>query len=263
MGRRSGIFNQPVENGLTYSLGLLSWAYLKRVSAKASFKDYCFLFLLLVGGSLSVSKIFILGGIPLFILYLNPIGYLKKCFNWRFLLGAIMSCCVILWMIKFWVGWDYFCRLFRIGKETNLVELFTGGRFGAEYSTMPSNFARIWHESPLYGFGFGATSCFDNAYLEFFLQGGVVALLGYLALLAVYFRYSLRAFLKSYEEGRLLLAFFVLVMGASLGAPVLTLNRFSTIFWVLSTFLFLMLQVRRRDKVKNRIISNQTLRADI
>ena len=259
MGRHSGIFNQPMEAGLTYSLGLLSWGYLKRVSAKTGFTDYLTLFALIVGGALSVSKVFILGGIPLFVLYWNPVRTFKKHLNFRFVLAAIIGCCVILWMVQFWAGWGYFVRLFEITGETNLVVLYTGGRFGIEGISMVDTFARIWQEAPLQGFGFGAVSCFDNGYLEFFLQGGLVALLGYLTLLVIFFWQGFYGLLNGYEEGRLLLAYFVLVMGGSLGAPVITINRFSTIFWVLTTFLFLMLQVRRRDKVKNRIISNQTL----
>lgn len=263
MGRYSGIFNQPFENGLTYSLGLLSWGYLNRVSAKTGFIDYCTLFMLIVGGAFSVSKMFILGGIPVFILYWNPVGTFKKYLNLRFVLAAIMGCCVISWMVQFWAGWGYFCRLFKIGGEVNLVVLYTGGRFGMGSSLITSQFARIWQEAPLHGFGFGTVSCFDNGYLEFFLQGGMVALLGYLVLLGVFFWHGFRGFLNGYEEGRLLLAYFVLVMGGNLGAPVITINRFSTIFWVLTTFLFLMLQVRQRNKVKNHIISNQILKADI
>lgn len=249
-GRYSGVFNQPFESGLTYSLGLLAWGYLKRVSLKTGFIDYCLLLMMIIGGALSVSKVFILGGIPLLIFYWNPLGNLKKYFNRYFFLAVIVGTFGILLLIQFWSGWDYLYRLFKIGGGINLVELYTGGRFGAEYSTMSSNFARVWQESPMYGFGFGNTSCFDNAYLEFFLQGGLIALFGYLILLDIYFWYSLRSFMTGYEEGRLLLAFFVLVMGGSFGAPVLTINRFSTIFWALSAFLFLMLQARRRDEIK-------------
>lgn len=249
MARYSGIFNQPIENGMTYSLGLLSWGYLARIQARTGFADYGKLFMLIVGGVLSVSKIFILGGIPLFVLYWNPMANFQKYFNWRVALAAIMGYCAILWMIQFWTGWDYFLRLFKIGGEANLVFLFTGGRFGAESTDVLSRFAQVWQEAPLHGFGFGAISCLDNGYLEFFFQGGMVALFGYFALLAIFFWWGLKSFLRGYKEGRILLALLVLVVGASLGAPVLTLNRFSTIFWVLNTFLFLMLQMKRKGKI--------------
>lgn len=263
MGRYSGIFNQPVESGLTYSLGLLSWGYLSRICMRIDFTNYCTLFMLIVGGILSVSKVFILGGMPLFILYLNPMRNFRKYFSWRFVLTAIIGYYIVLSMVPFWSGWDFFLRLFKLGESnTNLIYLYTAGRFGIQGAGVQSTFAKVWQEAPLQGFGFGVSSLLDNGYLEFFLQGGMVALLGYFALLGIFFQHCLRGFLNGYEEGRLLLAFFVLVVGGSLGAPVLTINRFSTIFWVLNTFLFLMLQIRRRDKVNNRIILDQTLRVN-
>jgi hypothetical protein len=256
MARYSGIFNQPLENGMTYSLGLLSWGYLVRIQARTGFADYGKLFMLIVGGVLSVSKIFILGGIPLFVLYWNPMANFQKYFNWRVALAAIMGYCVILWMIQFWTGWDYFLRLFKIGEETNLVFLFTSGRFGAEDTNVLSRFAQVWENAPLHGFGFGSISCLDNGYLEFFFQGGAVALLAYFALLAMFFLWGLKSFLRGYEEGRLLLAILVLVVGAGFGASVITLNRFSTILWVFNTFLFLMLQMRRKDKISACVLEN-------
>lgn len=255
VGRYSGIFNQPVENGLTYSLGLLSWGYLNRSSAKTGFIDYCILFILIIGGTLAVSKVFLFGGIPLLIVYLNPLGNFKKYFNWRFFLVAILGCCVILVIIRFWIGWDFISIYFKINSETNLISMFTGGRFGAENSSMSSYFAKVWNEVPLCGFGFGTVACYDNGYLEFFHQGGIIALFAYFALLGIYFWYSLRGFLSGYEEGRLLLAYFILTMGASWGSGVITANRFSPIFWVLTTFLFLMLQVRLREKVNETGLS--------
>jgi hypothetical protein len=261
MGRYSGIFNQPFESGVAYSLGVLSWGYLARIHARNRCAGYK-LFLLTVGGVLSVSKVFILGGIPLFLLYWNPLDGFKKYLNWRFVLATMIGYCTIVLMIKFWAGWAYFSRLFTSGEgNTDLIALYTAGRFGIQDSNVQSTFAKVWQEAPLQGFGFGASSLLDNGYLEFFLQGGMVALFGYFALLAIFFCCGLRGFLNGHEGGRLLLAYFILVVGSSLGAGVLTINRFSTVFWVLTTFLFLILQAQRRDKVKNRIILNHALRA--
>jgi len=265
MRRHSGIFNQPFESGLTYSLGLFCWGYLNRSSLKVSFISGLVLGILTIGGILSVSKVFIFCGLPLGLFYWNPIVSFKKYLNRRFFLGTITGLCFMLLIFSFWEGQDYFLRLFKIGKGTNLVELYTGGRFGTKnyfvtskgttptlkaYSMITSKFVNVWQKSPWCGFGFGTVSCFDNAFLEFFHQGGLIALLGYLALLVIYLWYSLRGFLKGYEEGRLLLVFFILILICSLGASVLTINRFSTIFWVLATFLFLMLQARQRAEDK-------------
>ncbi len=252
MGRYSGIFNQPVESGLMYSLGLLAWGYLNRISKQTGFWEYIILFFLLIGGALSVSKVLIFGGIPLLIIYWNPFLDFRKNFNVQFILAAIVAWAGILYITHFWDGLSFLTMFFTVKGNTNLLELYTAGRFGAEYSTMISHFNEVWQKSPLYGFGFGAISCFDNAYLEFFLQGGLVALTGYLTLLVVYFRYSLSAFRKGYEEGRLLLGMFVLVMGGSLGAPVLTINRFSTVFWVFSAVLMFMSQAHLRMSTIDR-----------
>ncbi|MCX5704238.1 MAG: hypothetical protein NT066_07105, partial [Candidatus Omnitrophica bacterium] len=69
MGRYTGIFNQPFECGLSYSLGLFAWVYLMHEKRHVNMIDYIVLFLMIIGGSLSVSKAFILVGFPLFLLY--------------------------------------------------------------------------------------------------------------------------------------------------------------------------------------------------
>ncbi len=69
MGRFSGVFNQPAESGLAYSIGLLVWVYLATTSKRISSLGWVSLILLIIGGSLSVSKSFILGGFPLSMLY--------------------------------------------------------------------------------------------------------------------------------------------------------------------------------------------------
>lgn len=258
MGRHSGIFNQPIENGLMYSLGLLALGYSNRVSHNTGFIPGLSLAMLIMGGILSVSKVFIMGGILVFLFYWNPFGNLKKYFKWRYILALIMGGIFICVIFSFWKDRGYFFRLFKIGRDTNLLELYTGGRFGSQYNVpaetvdIMARFVKVWQDDPLRGFGFGTISCFDNAYFEFFYQGGIIALIGYIVILAVYFWYSLLAFLNGYEEGRFLMALFTLVMGASFGAPVLTINRFSTVFWVFSTLLFSLVYVRDKAKLKNK-----------
>ena len=52
VGRFTGIFDQPMENGLTYSLGLLAWGYLSRNGGGGTVPAYIALFMLILGGSL-------------------------------------------------------------------------------------------------------------------------------------------------------------------------------------------------------------------
>ncbi|MDZ7771617.1 MAG: hypothetical protein U5K31_02585 [Balneolaceae bacterium] len=67
MGRYIGIYNQPLEAGGNYSLGLLGWAWLE--NNQRNFKSvgrWVLLGMMVVGGLLSVSKVFIFGGTFLF-----------------------------------------------------------------------------------------------------------------------------------------------------------------------------------------------------
>jgi hypothetical protein len=284
--RHSGIFNQPFESGIMYSIGLLSWSYLNRVRPSYNFVSGLSLSMIIIGGILPVSKVFILGGIPIFIFYWWPFRNFSKYFKPSFITALIIGYFFISFIFMSWEGQDYFKRLFKIDRQTNLVSLYSGGRFGMPveevlspttvspttvspttvspttvspskaHGMIMSNFLYVWNKSPLRGFGFGRTSCFDNAYLEFFYQGGIIAMLGYLILLGIYFLFSLFSFLKGHEEGRLLLAFFILLMGASFGAPVITINRSSAVFWVFTVFLFTMLDMHKKIKQCNYLNEN-------
>ncbi|EMF0159430.1 hypothetical protein OPR95_001757, partial [Enterococcus hirae] len=67
-GRYSGIFNQPVESGTIYSIGIFCWYYLSRRKNNIKSFDMITLILLIVGGTMSVSKIFLFIGLPIFAL---------------------------------------------------------------------------------------------------------------------------------------------------------------------------------------------------
>lgn len=239
MGRYSGIFNQPMENGLTYSLGLFSWIYFTQKSKNISIIHYLILFGLLLGGILSVSKVFILIGIPLFFIYLILEGKLKYILNWRFIVSSAISIVGIITIFKMWKGFSFFTRLFNVsGKSfSELIQLYTAGRFGAEHSGIRYYFAHVWGKSPFHGLGFAAITIFDNAYLEFFTQGGLIALFGYLFILAVIGFVGLSQY-KRNKEGRFVLILFIFITVSGMGAPVVTINRFSTLFWLFLILLF-------------------------
>jgi hypothetical protein len=197
------------------------------------------LFGLMLGGILSVSKVFILIGIPLFFIYLILEGRLKHILDRRFIVSSILSVAAIIMICKAWKGFGYFARLFNIsGKSiSELIQLYTAGRFGAEHSGIRYYFAHVWGESPLHGLGFAAITTFDNAYLEFFTQGGLIALFGYLSILAVIGFVGLSQYRRN-EEGRFVLILFIFIIVSGMGAPIVTINRFSTLFWLFLILLF-------------------------
>lgn len=256
MGRYNGIFNQPFESGVTYSLGIIVWAYQITQKQKPSTVDYALIVLLLVGGSLSVSKVFLLGGIPLFLIFLIITKRLKIFYNWRGLI-VLIPLFVLAWsLITQWSGYDYMMRLFRF-ETTNMsfndyVYFFTAGRLGGE-TTVKTIWSYVASVSPFCGLGFASiTGAIDNGYLLYFAQGGIVALLLFLVSLFILGRLSLRNYAN--VEGKLLIIILLLIIGASLGAPVYTINRFSTILWAILPILCCIniLQVSEKRSVYNK-----------
>jgi hypothetical protein len=238
LGRFTGIFNQPMESGLTYSLGLLAWGHLTRAYAMRSVVGYVVLFLLLLGGTLGTSKIFLIGGLPLFLVYVFSLrGIGRLLFNARLWLvvGAGIGGLAVL--LANWRGRSYFEILMSSSSRWDMLTLITGGRFGGGDTLVKDLFRRVARESPVFGFGFGAEHTFDSTYAEFFVMGGAVSIVLLLALFAVLGWVGVRTAYASVEEGRLLAAVAVLLVGAGIGAPTVTINRFSTVLWLLVVLL--------------------------
>jgi hypothetical protein len=251
MGRFSGIYNQPFECGLTYSVGLFAWAYLILKSNRISLADYVRLICLLLGGCLSVSKAFILVGCPLFFLYCLSESRIRCLLNWRWIAFGVASVALGFGLLDHWTGRDSFLALFdaRSDRTPNLVWRYTAGRFGSEDTEVVRFFTRVWEEAPIQGAGFMVQGALDNAYLAFFVQGGLIALTGYLILLLSIGLTALRQRVRRRDEGRFLRIIIFYIVAAGMGAPVITINRFSTVFWVLLMLIYL--TISRRPPVRS------------
>lgn len=235
MGRNLGVFNQPMEAGIAYTVGLVTWVHLVIERRRFGWWLWGGAALLVTGGLLSVSKVFVLGGLPL------AIAYVFWCAGVRLpgrLVRALLAAggsTALLLSLGGWAGWDYLGRLFdrQLLSISGWVQLYTGGRFGSQGSGVQRLFEEAWNEVWLSGFGLGATSLLDNGFIEFFYQGGVVALILYICILLIIGLTALRAVLKNRPGAKLVSVTWVTVVGASIGAPVLTINRASIILWVL------------------------------
>jgi hypothetical protein len=258
MGRYSGIFNQPLEAGIGYTIGLGAWLYIFEKKRQLDTFKLILLSGLLIGGSLSVSKIFVICGIPLAMVYFIFIGGFQNIFKLHFLtkitifLGCTLPIAIAL--MKFWDGSEYFLRLFNIDFSSgdNLIYFYTAGRFGTEHTTVKDLFSQTIREAPIHGFGFGAFSPLDNGYLEFFYQGGLVGLIFYMAILLVMVQHIFQVYKRSPNECRLLAFLLIIVIGGGMGAPVLTINRSSIFLWVL-----IVLTVSISSYAKTNFYSNQ------
>jgi len=101
--------------------------------------------------------------------------------------------------------------------------------------------------------GFGVPMSYlralDNAYIEYFFYGGIVGLVFYIAILAVILWVAFRGLKTNPKLGRLLMALWILIIGAGIGAPVLTINRSSIFLWVILVITFGVLSKRRTSAI--------------
>lgn len=241
--RFTGIFNQPFECGLLYSIGLLLCAYRYMTLKTMGLRSFLVFASIIVGGIIGGSKVFILGGIPFAAIYVlgrvKSAGFVKRCL----FLGVVgMLVLFVLWNIneETWRGVRTLKVYLRMtadsAQDRSALELYSAGRFGGDRNYIKHAFEKIWDVSPVFGIGFGsARVVLDNAYIVMYKQGGFPALILYVGFIAslLHFSYK-RPFIKSFpEEARFLRCLVILLVVAGLGAPTFTINRAGTIVWVL------------------------------
>jgi hypothetical protein len=235
MGRYSGVFGQPLEAGVAYSLGLAAWVYLAVQLRVLRWWMWPAVALLAAGGLLSVSKAFVLLGLPMAVVYAvwcAGVRYPGRLA--RVALGGAVGAALMV-SLGGWSGWWYLQRLFDVSQVSSLglAQFYTANRLGAGDTTVMSMFADAWAHVPLQGFGLGASALLDNGYLEFFYQGGLVALTLYIGVVLSIGGLAWGAIRRSVAEGRLMVLIWLTIVAAGIGSPVLTLGRASVVLWVL------------------------------
>lgn len=251
MGRFSGIFNQPIESGLAYSIGILCWVYLANTVKKINYFGWIAVAFLLVGGALSVSKIFIIVGLPLAVLYYGWLNIGRVRFRKSTLAGFIIIITVVIGVViafvDNWTGWIFLIRLFdfKMISDKGFIATYTAGRINTDDSGVMSLFTHTWSESPIFGFGVPVEGILDNAYLEFFNLGGIVALAFYIFMLLTIVYVTLTRRKNDMKCGKFLFLLWLLTVIAGIGAPVFTINRASIFFWILLILGILILKRRQ------------------
>lgn len=225
LGRSSGVFNQPLEAGVAYSLGLLLLVY--RSDQTRSLQIALISALLLIGGVVSSSKIFLLLGVPTALAYFL---YAQRP-HFKYVVGGVILGAGGLWLMVSnvigWVGPEYLRALFlEHGGGHSLLYQFSGGRYG-ELGTLQHVVDRVLTEAPVLGFGApGIPVAYDSAYVQALIVGGIVGLLLYILALTVLAARWLRVrnTLLRPERG-LTFAAMLLAVAAGVGGPTLTANR--------------------------------------
>lgn len=244
MGRYSGIFNQPAEAGALYGIAGLGaiYAWKNRPVFVA-----LLITLMTLGGLISVSKVFIFGGLPMVVLYWfwSQRGGRKIAA----VFGIVLIALGVLQSGIFaqWTGANYLGRLFVTSGDQGFLELYSAGRF-EEASSFSIVIEDVLAYSPLTGVGAaGWARPYDGAIAEFLVTGGVIGLILFGIVMVGLFTLPL----KLAGSARWFAFLFAIVtVGASFGFSPLTANRVSTVSWVIIALLVLVARGRSTNNDK-------------
>lgn len=247
--RLVGTFNQPLEHGTVYSVALLAAVHLWRTRFVPMVILLLGVILVFVGGVLAVSKLFLIGGVPLAFLLLALHGYQMRSLLIAVGIAAIASTAASS-VVGTWNGVvSLQTMVHALRNREGLVYMFTGGRFGAatefEKPYQVERAAEAFRESPLLGVGISGTPGLgDNEYLMALAEGGLVALVLVIVRMVVVFGPSL-ATLRYSESGRLLLTVALVALGGGMGGPVSGIPRAGTVLWTFTSLLLLSISAER------------------
>lgn len=241
MGRYSGIFPQAAEAGMCYNIALLCCLSLFR-DAKSYFRLLMVLSMavLIFGGILSVSKIFVLGAPILFVsaCIIDPRTFVRPKF--AILMVILFFVFLLSWdILSEWSGYSYFTRLFLDVDSSNVIATYTAGRV-SDNSVWTYVCSRVTRDSFLSGEGFGAYAPVDAAFVLYYANGGLVGLVMFFGILVILLRACIYNYKIFHHESIFQLLMLILLIGASLGMDLLTANRVSIFYWVLYSLLFLL-----------------------
>lgn len=241
MGRYGGIFNQPAEAGIAYSLAGIAAIYVwKNRPALLAL----LLVLISIGGLICVSKVFVLGGLPVIIIYWMIAQRGGRRLATIFALALVGLGVLQSGLLGQWTGFNYLARLINPDSDGGALAFYTAGRLATNstYSTVISDALGY---SPVVGVGAGGWAVpYDGAIPEALVVGGIFGLILYGVVVVGIFTLARKGAPKPVRQ----FAFFfaVVVAGGSFGISPLTANRVGTLIWIMAALLVL---VRRAESV--------------
>jgi hypothetical protein len=233
-GRFTGIFDQPAEAGVAYGVALFCLIYLaQRRKIRIGSTTLCTV-ALVTGGTLTFSKIFLLGALPLALMMIlrNPRERIR-IITCSAAAGAALWFAGSAHLLPSWPGGTLMLNGF-LHPSGSLATEYTAGRYGAGGSLGPA-VSDVLHASPWYGFGAGGlATAYDSLWVQVLVVAGVVGvMLVAMVLLMLAFRLWRLRGVTGPAEWNLAGAVLVLAIGASGGLPSLTANRTVTLLWLI------------------------------
>lgn len=233
-GRYGGIFNQPFDGGLAYSLALVSWWYISREKfGRASSSALLPLFglgLLFAGGMSTGSKVFfaslaLVGGLILLVDGSDRGHRLSR--NLRFLAGGSAGVAAVIAL-----GFAELTGLQRfLDSLTSDTSAATAGRF----SSLNDWWNQILDDFSLIGSGSFYTYT-DNALQAYLIGGGLLGVLLIGLVYREFFRVG-RQLPQNSAERWFASSLTLITLAASFGSVSLKTIRASSVFWVLMALL--------------------------
>ena len=133
-------------------------------------------------------------------------------------------------------------------ESISLFDIYTSGRFTKD-STVLAGMGDIVLNSPFFGYGYGSIKTSDFSLYEVVSLGGLIGVLVYL------FLFILLLFINAKIKDRAIRRYYfyilIITILTSMSAPVITANRVSIVFWILTSFIVMLhdMQFKKSKRV--------------
>lgn len=256
VGRFTGIFNQPLEAGIFYSVALIASIHAWRFGSWNKLVILLAIAAIIYGGTLSLSKNFIVLGAACALGY----GFMIRIISRRVAIVLSIPIIIAIPLGVEELNANYFQSLADLYYDRGFLAALSAGRFGEEAGTVSILFSSLLSSGDwITGRGLGSFLPLDNGFLEYFYQGGILALGGYVATLLTFTAVSWRH--RETRDGKLMLALTIYVWFASMGGPVLTANRANVGLLLLISACMVGIRTIRSDESKARSSSHPFLQS--
>ena len=228
VGRYTGIFNQPIEAGIFYSVCLIGAVHAYRYGKMNRIFLLLAMALIIFGGTASLSKNFIVLGTACAVGY----AFLNKLLSRSLLVILSIPIIAAAPMGLQRLNINYITSLRDLYLDQGIIGALSAGRFGSEGGSVSMLFESLLVSGDwLTGRGLGSHLPLDSGYLEYFYQGGILSLAGYVLALAVLSKYGWAN--RTHRDGPLLMVLMAYIWLSSAGGPTITASRTGIIVLIL------------------------------
>jgi hypothetical protein len=228
IGRYTGIFNQPIEAGIFYSLCLISAVHAYRYGKMNRIALLVATALIVFGGSASLSKNFIVLGAACAVGYAFFNRLISRSLLVILSIPIIAAAPIGLQRLNI----NYITSLSDLYSEQGLFGALSAGRFGSVGGSVSILFESLIESGDwVMGRGLGSHLPLDSGYLEFFYQGGILSLAGYVLAIGVLSLQGWRN--RAHRDGQFLIVLMVYIWLSSAGGPTITASRTGIVLLIL------------------------------